>query len=197
MPLFPTSLENIIFGAACLLWMLTEAIGGGIIPWLRRGGGDIKKKDSGSSLLIRVLVYVSVFIAILLAIRNIAMLPNWFFYPGIVLMVIGIFVRQWSMFILGRFFTLTVSVQKNQKVVDYGPYRYIRHPSYLGLFMIMIGIGTMYLGRDPRNISNVRLSLRIPHTYRGKGPSLGTRRRLRPVHEEDEETYTRCILIPF
>jgi protein-S-isoprenylcysteine O-methyltransferase Ste14 len=32
-------------------------------------------------------------------------------------------------------------VQKNQKVVDHGPYRYIRHPSYLGLFLIVIGIG--------------------------------------------------------
>src|SRR5271157_35620 len=141
MPLFPTSFENIIFGAACLLWVLSAVVGGGIIPWLRRSGGNVKKNDSGSVLLIRVLVYVSVFIAILLAIKNMAMLPNWFFYPGIVLMVIGIFLRQWSIFILGRFFTLTVGVQKNQKVVDYGPYRFIRHPSYLGLFMIMIGIG--------------------------------------------------------
>jgi protein-S-isoprenylcysteine O-methyltransferase Ste14 len=141
MPLFPTSFENILFGLVCLLWILSEAIGGGIIPWLRRSGGDIKRKDSGSVLLIRVLVYVSVFIAILLAVKNIAMLPNWLFYPGIFLVVIGILVRQWAIFILGRFFTLTVSVQKNQKVVDYGPYRFIRHPSYLGLFIIMIGIG--------------------------------------------------------
>ncbi len=141
MPIFPTSFENIIFGLACLLWILSEVIGGGIIPWLRRSGEYVKKKDSGSVLLIRVLVYVSVVIAILFAINNIAMLPNWFFYPGILLMVIGIIVRQWSIVILGRFFTITVSVQKNQKVVDYGPYRFIRHPSYLGLFMIMIGIG--------------------------------------------------------
>ncbi len=139
--MFPTSLENIIFGLACLLWILTEVIGGGIIPWLRRSGGNVKKKDSGSILLIRVLVYVSVIIAILFALNNIAMLPNWFFYPGIFLMIIGIIVRQWSIFILGRFFTLTVGVQKNHKVVDHGPYRYIRHPSYSGLFMIMIGIG--------------------------------------------------------
>ena len=86
-------------------------------------------------------MYVSVLIAIMLAVKNIAMLPDWFFYPGIFLMVIGILVRQWAIFVLGRFFTLTVSVQKNQKVVDYGPYRFIRHPSYLGLFIIIIGIG--------------------------------------------------------
>lgn len=108
---------------------------------LRRSGGDTKKKDNGSVLLIRVLMYVSVLIAILLDLKNIAMLPNWFFYLGIFLIVIGILVRQWAIFVLGRFFTITVSVQKNQKVVDHGPYRYIRHPSYLGLFMIVIGIG--------------------------------------------------------
>jgi protein-S-isoprenylcysteine O-methyltransferase Ste14 len=139
--LFPTNFETILFSAVVFIWVLSEAIGGGIIPMLRRSGGDTKRKDNGSVLLIRVLMYVSVMIAILLDLENIAMLPNWFFYPGIFLIVIGILVRQWAIFVLGRFFTLTVSVQKNQKVVDHGPYRYIRHPSYLGLFLIVIGIG--------------------------------------------------------
>ena len=141
MQLFPTNFETIIFSSVVFLWVLSEVIGGGIIPMLRRSGGDTKKKDNGSVLLIRVLMYVSVMIAILFDLENIAMLPNWFFYPGIFLMIIGILVRQWSIFVLGRFFTITVSVQKNQKVVDHGPYRYIRHPSYLGLFLIVIGIG--------------------------------------------------------
>jgi protein-S-isoprenylcysteine O-methyltransferase Ste14 len=56
-------------------------------------------------------------------------------------MAVGILVRQWSILVLGRFFTTTVSVQKNQKVVDYGPYRFIRHPSYLGMLMTFIGVG--------------------------------------------------------
>jgi len=108
---------------------------------LRRNGGEIKKKDGGSVLLIRVLMYVSVFAAILLAAKHITMLPDWLFYPGIVLMIVGILVRQWAIFVLGRFFTVTVSVQKNQKVVDYGPYQFVRHPSYLGLLLIIIGVG--------------------------------------------------------
>lgn len=141
MQLFPTNFETILFSAVIFVWVLSEAIGGGIIPMLRRSGGNIKRKDSGSVLLLRVLMYVSVMIAILLDLKNIAMLPDWFFYPGIFLIVIGIIVRQWSIFVLGRFFTLVVSVQKNHKVVDHGPYRYIRHPSYLGLFLILTGIG--------------------------------------------------------
>ncbi len=86
-------------------------------------------------------MYVSVMIAIWFDLENIAMLPDWVFYPGIMIIVIGIIVRQWAIFVLGRFFTTTVSVQKSQKVIDHGPYRYIRHPSYLGIFLIIVGIG--------------------------------------------------------
>ena len=43
-------------------------------------------------------------------------------------------------------------------------------------------------GRNLRNTSTLRLSFRIPYSYRGEVPCLGTRRRLCPVHEKDEET---------
>lgn len=141
MPLFATSFEAIVFSSVVLLWILSEIIGGGILPWLRRGGRDIKKKDSGSVLIIRVLMYISVLAAIFFAIKNMAMLPEWSFYPGIFLILVGILVRQWAIFVLGRFFTTAVGVQNSQKVVNYGPYRFVRHPSYLGLFIIILGIG--------------------------------------------------------
>ena len=130
--------------SVAVLWVLAELVGGGIVPMLRRRGGTIERKDNRtiiSNNLLRLSLYVSIAIAIFLAQYNIAILPNWFFYVGASLMVIGIIVRQWSIFILGRSFTLTISVQKNQKVVDNGPYRLIRHPSYLGMSLTLIGIG--------------------------------------------------------
>jgi protein-S-isoprenylcysteine O-methyltransferase Ste14 len=117
MPLFSTSFEAIIFVLLILLWNLLEITSVGIISKLRGSGEAIKKKDNRSTLLLRGSVFVSVFSAILLAEYKIAMLPNWFFYPGVFIIVIGMFVRQWAIFTLGRFFTLTISVQKNQKVV--------------------------------------------------------------------------------
>ena len=42
---------------------------------------------------------------------------------------------------LGRFFKFTVVVQADHQVVDTGPYRLIRHPSYTGLLMIELGLG--------------------------------------------------------
>lgn len=140
MPLFSSGFENIVFVSIVGLWVFSEITGGGIIPVLRRRGKEVTIQDNGSNLVLRVSLFVSIIIAFFLAVNNTGMLPHGFFYPGIVLIVIGIILRQWAIFTLGRFFTLTVGIQKNQKVVDYGPYRFIRHPSYLGLLIVLLGI---------------------------------------------------------
>jgi protein-S-isoprenylcysteine O-methyltransferase Ste14 len=63
------------------------------------------------------------------------------FAVGLVLMVVGIVVRQWSILTLGRFFTIDVRVAPGQTVVDRGPYRLVRHPSYTGLVLFFAGLG--------------------------------------------------------
>lgn len=142
MPVFSTSFESIVFVSSIFLWILSEVITG-IATMLRRSGGAVRRKnyDNGSNLILRVSLYASLIIAFFLAYKNISMLPDWLFYPGIFLMVIGILVRQWAILTLGQFFTFTLGVQKDQKVVDHGPYRFARHPSYLGMTMTVVGIG--------------------------------------------------------
>ncbi len=56
-------------------------------------------------------------------------------------MLAGIAVRQWSIAVLGRYFSPTVGIQKGQKVVNSGPYRLVRHPSYTGGLLIITGVG--------------------------------------------------------
>jgi protein-S-isoprenylcysteine O-methyltransferase Ste14 len=63
------------------------------------------------------------------------------FVVGLVVMVAGFGVRQWSILTLGRFFTIDVRVAENQTVVDRGPYRWVRHPSYTGLVLFFVGVG--------------------------------------------------------
>jgi protein-S-isoprenylcysteine O-methyltransferase Ste14 len=63
------------------------------------------------------------------------------FVVGILLMVAGIVLRQWSVHTLGRFFTVDVRIHENQTVVDTGPYRWVRHPSYTGLLLTLLGVG--------------------------------------------------------
>jgi protein-S-isoprenylcysteine O-methyltransferase Ste14 len=53
----------------------------------------------------------------------------------------GIALRQWAIRTLGQFFVGHVLVQPGQTVISTGPYRWLRHPSYAGQWLEMIGIG--------------------------------------------------------
>jgi len=59
---------------------------------------------------------------------------------GVALVALGVLLRQWAVRTLGRFFTFQLTVQTDQRVVDGGPYRVVRHPSYSGL--LLSGLGT-------------------------------------------------------
>jgi protein-S-isoprenylcysteine O-methyltransferase Ste14 len=63
------------------------------------------------------------------------------FLVGLVLMWLGVAVRQWAVWTLGRFFTVVVRVSEGQTVVDRGPYRWVSHPSYAGLLLTLVGLG--------------------------------------------------------
>lgn len=68
--------------------------------------------------------------------------PGWLpVVVGLALMVAGMAFRAWSVRTLGRFFTVTVDVADDQRVVDTGPYAAVRHPSYTGMLVVYLGIG--------------------------------------------------------
>jgi protein-S-isoprenylcysteine O-methyltransferase Ste14 len=43
----------------------------------------------------------------------------------------------------GRYFTFTVVTSRDQPVITTGPYRFVRHPGYLALIMVLTGIGVI------------------------------------------------------
>lgn len=62
---------------------------------------------------------------------------------GIAMLVGGIALRVWSIRLLGRHFTATVRVTHDQRIVRSGPYRRIRHPSYLGALIASLGCAVL------------------------------------------------------
>lgn len=58
---------------------------------------------------------------------------------GGVLFVLGLALRAWAIVHLGRYFTVDVAVAEDQPVIDTGPYRFIRHPSYSGALLEFFG----------------------------------------------------------
>lgn len=62
---------------------------------------------------------------------------------GIVVAWLGLLLRWWSFRTLGRNFTLVLRTGPDQTLVDRGPYRVLRHPSYTGLLMVVLGCALM------------------------------------------------------
>ncbi|MBO0682215.1 MAG: isoprenylcysteine carboxylmethyltransferase family protein [Candidatus Dormibacteraeota bacterium] len=131
---------------AAALWGLLAAIwtGGELVIFgrssLRRGA---RTKDRGSLVLILGAVLVGLTLAGILA-------RSWpgaaihngryaVFFAGAGIMAAGIALRFAAVIVLGRFFTVAVMVGSDQRVVDSGPYRWIRHPAYTGALLALVG----------------------------------------------------------
>jgi protein-S-isoprenylcysteine O-methyltransferase Ste14 len=138
---FPSDQAALFYNLAAILWILSEIVGSFLIPSLRRRGAKIERQDRGSRFLIVGSIFLSIGIAFSFAALGIARLPDWVSYAGSALMLAGIVLRQWSIAVLGGYFSQSVGIQKGQKVVSGGPYRLIRHPSYTGALMIVTGVG--------------------------------------------------------
>ncbi|KAF8803361.1 hypothetical protein BYT27DRAFT_7195679 [Phlegmacium glaucopus] len=58
---------------------------------------------------------------------------------GVVVMVLGTWIRLMTYRHLGRFFRFEASIQKDHELIVSGPYSVVRHPSYTGLMMVFVG----------------------------------------------------------
>ncbi|HKV29491.1 MAG TPA: isoprenylcysteine carboxylmethyltransferase family protein [Candidatus Dormibacteraeota bacterium] len=59
---------------------------------------------------------------------------------ALLLAIAGIVLRWYAIVTLGRFFSMRVQTTSDQQVVQSGPYRLVRHPSYTGLLMTVLGV---------------------------------------------------------
>ena len=60
---------------------------------------------------------------------------------GLAVVIAGAGLRIWSILTLGRLFTFVVTIQSNHQLVERGPYRTLRHPSYTGGLIALAGTG--------------------------------------------------------
>jgi protein-S-isoprenylcysteine O-methyltransferase Ste14 len=135
----------IVYEAIVFLWLGSEVIIG--VTTIRRGGSRREDRLSGPVLVFGVAL--SVWLGVLLAKRvpgaDIAAGRDIAFALGAVIAVAGIALRWWAVVTLGRFFTTRVMTTADQTVVEKGPYRLIRHPSYTGGLVTILGVLLMSL----------------------------------------------------
>ncbi len=66
--------------------------------------------------------------------------PNIFHFFGFLLFISGIIHRIWAIMTLGRYYSHIVREVEGHKIIDSGPYCYIRHPAYTGMILANTGI---------------------------------------------------------
>jgi protein-S-isoprenylcysteine O-methyltransferase len=110
----------------------------------RAAAGAARVQDRGSLTLLWVVIVASVTLAFNLA----YLLPAAAMNAGPVLQILGIMlfaaglaIRWYAIVRLGRFFTVNVAIAADHRLIDTGPYRLVRHPSYTGALMAFVGLG--------------------------------------------------------
>lgn len=145
MPFLAGPIYALIFWGAVASWILPEAI-----AWkVKRATGSAEGRDKGSLNLIVVLWWIGIALDFSLSFLLPQAAIPWkrasVFLAGIGLMLLGVALRWYSAGILGKYFTFDIAIHGGQALIEAGPYRYIRHPSYSGALLSLLGFG-MALG---------------------------------------------------
>jgi protein-S-isoprenylcysteine O-methyltransferase Ste14 len=110
-------------------------------------GRGVKHSGEGSYLVIANTMWnVTLLAMIYLRGHRLALLPGDRVprVAGLVVLAAGAFVRSAAMVQLGRRFSLHVALQDQHTLHTSGLYARIRHPSYLGLLLLMLGLALVF-----------------------------------------------------
>jgi protein-S-isoprenylcysteine O-methyltransferase Ste14 len=77
-------------------------------------------------------------------VRPVELVPWPITVLGAVIAFAGLALRLHAIRVLGRRFSATVRVTRDHELIDEGVYRYLRHPSYLGVLLVIFGIAVMF-----------------------------------------------------
>jgi len=130
-----------VFVVSVLLWRVTETVLD--IRSVGRLRAGAQRQDRGSRLILAGFVVLGVFFGTIIAFQipatTITIERTYLFWTGILLMYMGIALRVYAVNRLGAYFTTTLATAPGQTVVETGPYRLIRHPSYTGFLITLFG----------------------------------------------------------
>jgi len=100
--------------------------------------------DQASTRFLSLAVAISIILVIVANALNyfqLGVMVDVIGWIGIVVMLCGITLRVWAFQTLGRFYTRTLRISEGQRVIQEGPYKYVRHPGYLGVIVLWVGAG--------------------------------------------------------
>lgn len=105
-----------------------------------KSSGAKNKRDRRSLLILWIVIASCLFLGPWLA----AVYGIWPFDGstlGIIIYGIGFIIRWTAVYQLGKMFTVDVAIANDHTLKSSGLYKLVRHPSYLGLILIIAGLG--------------------------------------------------------
>ena len=168
LPLIYTNLGAAgIFIAACIVWNAPEMIGM-VRQMARVSRKAAAVQDRGSLGILIGLQWTGLALNFLFARWFPAAAIPWqrtsLFLLGIICILLGVALRWYAIWTLGHYFTRDVAVSVDQQVIQWGPYRVIRHPAYSGTFLTMLGVGLAVT--NWASLATLLICVFLGHLYR-------------------------------
>ncbi len=133
---FPSQFVASAFMFLFCTWILSEFINN-IWSWKN---SQKTNQDKGSYLIVVVPSMVAIVTVFVFRSFEIGIFYGGLQYIGLILLMFGILLREWSIWVLGKHFTVQVQIREKAMLVTQGPYKYIRHPAYTGSLLTFTGV---------------------------------------------------------
>jgi len=122
-------------------WFASEVILG-VATRTKRGTGNVR--DRGSLVVLWIVIVAAMTLSQWVGDsqpRSMFGGAHWLRTVGVIIMLAGLAIRWTAIVSLGKAFSSNVAIQDSQKIKKNGLYRFIRHPSYLGLLLVFLAVG--------------------------------------------------------
>ena len=179
-----------------LIYLVSEIL----LTLTRRSRSKTGTKQDRSTLgMIWLVIAVSIMAGVFVA-QNFraAAMPHgrMFASAGVVLFIAGLILRWWAIIILGRFFTVDVTIEKDHELVERGPFRVVRHPSYTGVVLAFVGLGLSMGNWAALLVILIPIGAAFIHRMNVEEDALSQRAgpALRRIHEAHQAARALCLL---
>ena len=108
----------------------------------RNSSGNVR--DRGTSILLWVVCITAITAGITFSEIYGSNLPggaHWLKPASLIVLIVGLALRWTAVLTLGKSFSSNVAIHSTQRVMKTGLYRWMRHPSYTGLLLIIFAAG--------------------------------------------------------
>jgi protein-S-isoprenylcysteine O-methyltransferase Ste14 len=132
---------SLLFRVLYFIWFASEVLVA-FATRTSRGKGNVR--DRGSMLILWIVITLGItaceWLSAVVAAPLFGAAP-WLPLASLLVLLTGIVIRWTAILTLGKAFSANVAIQKEQTLKRSGLYRFVRHPSYSGLLLILLAVG--------------------------------------------------------